>query len=350
MLPFDSSQLSRLGLAASMENLGEGYETCLGSEWEATFPQHFERLFVQSLQAPQDAVRAAQQGLQFLHSNVQYGATQLDFAIEQTKSSKHLQSTTYPGGGSGGLLQSRTFVCLNGMHSGAPTKHLLDLGATVYMIEGKDIGEFARSVVVGGGNLIVVRADLQTELGEIAHFLVEQLSLTSSSTICNTQYDELGKSLAVDALIEHICNRLTDTIVAHVVTSQASCHLVSIRTATTQTVQERQTGGGGKVPLGNAIRTEKHLGRLDSERKVFEMENHLRVNLGCEFAMAHLVSQWRILLARQLGTYRWLTDKRKHRVSVSMAGNPQKLVGDLSDPLASPTIQLDNAYQLYMVL
>lgn len=346
MLPFAPSQLSRLGLAASMESLGEGYEPCSEAEWEAAFPRHFERLFVQSLQAPQDAVRAAQQGLQFLHSNVRYGATQLDFAIEQTPLGKRVQSTTYPGSHEG-LLQSRTFVCLNGTHPGAPTKHLLDLGATVYVIGGKEVGELAR----GLGTLIVVHAELKTELGEIAHWLVEQLSQTSSSTLCNTQYDGLGDSLAVDALIEYVCNRLTDTIVAHVVTSQASCHLVPRRTATSQTVQERQTGaGGGKVPLGSAIRTEKHLGRLDSERKVFEMENHLKVDLGCELAMAHLVSQWRILLARQLGTYRWLTDKRKHRVSVSMAGQAEKLVGDLSDPLASPTVQLDNAYQLYTVL
>lgn len=409
MLQFDHETICREAIGAALANfsqLDDGNEyppLPSGEQWKREFPKHFEDILVQSLQAPQDAVRIAQQGLQFLHSTVQYGNTALDFclapdAAKEIESVAVVQGSKQTAQGENLVetislankfveskradstliatlemvvptwcnLQNRTFVVLNGLADMAPTRELLKRGATVYLIahpsnNSNELVEFAQKHT--SGKLIFPSAasnNLLENLNDIVHWLERELKQhASATTICNVQHLTLEWALVCDALIEYICNALPDTIVSHVLTSNNNVHLVNNHNTNARMVQERQTGGG-KAPMGSAVRNEKHLGRLDSNQRTYFVENSIT---GSDIAvLAQLVAQWRIILARQVGTFRWLTDKRKHRVSVIVAvpkATPAEvaslreitillLIRDLRDPMASPTVQLDNSYQLYL--
>jgi len=435
------------------------------TEWRSRFPDAFKAIARQSLRAPQDATRVAEQGLQSIHSRVWSERNgkrfSLDRAVEDavgerafdtveikgksnlkdlsawvSSSFKRVKHHAQRGFAEPSVvtatelvdmnpewcdLTGRTFVVFNALSRFAPVVELLDCGATVLAIDSPSehaYDELAKACTKKTPGTLklphldsVVGADVRTWFPEIARWIVNETRENPATilTIIDPEPSEGGvsllqKSICIDSIVEYVCNLVPETSLA-TFSSPTDVHCVPalaadlahkrfdhrnpivqalqavsrqhwLRKNTSELVVERQIGGG-RVPLGNAIKSQGHLGRHDAQARSYViLENVLTDEPdSCAIQLALLVQRWRIIVARAIGTYRWLADKRKHRVSANVlplycredddglerfgvgkfAENEIRetgvilLIRDMRDPHSpgNPTLQIDNPLEVF---
>jgi hypothetical protein len=424
----------------------------------------FEQVIVQSLRAPQDATRVAEQGLQALHSLLEYErdgkVSSLDAAItEHLDPSRSFETFEIQGRAdyaepettiqsclaqirelvSEGKAESSSlsametiaanpewcdlrgtrFVVIGALSETSPTRELLLRGATVLAIDEPSshawdelkhfTSKSTSGILVLPFQNNVVGTNVMKTLPELADWVVQNTRSSPATIFVN-----LGESdpeemfllaAACDALLEYVCNQVPDSIVAHfgsctevqsvspetVELSQRRSQSRSsfpnplgsyLESACFLAVTERQVGGG-KVPLGSAIRAQNHLGRHDANVRSFFLLNPM-IDPMLTY-LARLIQRWRAIVARAIGTHRWLADKRKHRVialvlpmafTSHVAGDRAQwayargremfgmsnydpvllraigtllMIRDLKDPVSpsNPTLQLDNPHDVF---
>ena len=412
-------QASLNGVTCSEEEEQERVKLFALDESEFANSQYiraFEHVAVQSLRAPQDATRVAEQGLQAVHNLITFtraGKTvPLDSAVSDCFDPERRFSTYEVKGkvdyedpskliagyarlvddwaskGQAELsavramkmvsnnpewcdLHGRNFVVIGALDEMSPTIELLKRGATVLAIDEPsetawDELKHLTSKSTCGTLVLpyldsVVGTNIQETFPEVAEWIVERTKTSPATIFVNlgeskfrstkTENDLVLLAASCDAILEHVCNAVPESIIAHFsVPTEVHCvsestvklstekldgHALqkSISSATEgrvfkrtkfEQVVERQVGGG-RVPLGNAIKSQSHLGRNDTNARSFYIVNQMFESAG--FHLAKQIQKWRTVVARSIGTHRWLADKRKHRVSASVL--PMVLTGEL---------------------
>jgi len=278
-------------------------------------------------------------------------------------------------------LKGMDFVVFGALARDAPTRELLSLGANVYALdfasnkkrEWNSLLDFTRTSSTG----VLYLPSLSGEQEDPGCSLIENLCQLSpwilqnvkfQPILCNFVSADNGLELmqlvtVVDAIIEHVCTMLPESSVCHWPCADEVLIVESLSPEKTSIVEERQVSKAGGVH-GTAVRAHTLFGRSSSLRKSYYLRNGINVRVGPEFYMAKLIQQWRTTVARQLGTFHWLADKRRHRVSANVAPNSnasQKdviramtffMIRDLRDPsLASnPSQGLDNPMLLFRAM
>ena len=226
-------------------------------------------------------------------------------------------------------LRGVDFIVLGALSDDAPSRELLRLGATVLAVDapGPRWVELEAAARASCGTLVIacqgdhddddddddVDADrrgcsLVADLPEVTIFVLQHAA-SAQPVLCNfVASADFPLVACADALVEHVCEARNGSALA----------------AWSSPDEALLVGEGGELRIverappsariqGTSALTKARFGRTCGAQSSFVLK---RATGGdASSLMGGQVRRWRAVVARQLGTYRWLADKRRHVVS-----------------------------------
>jgi len=219
-------------------------------------------------------------------------------------------------------LRGVEFVVLGALSNDAPSRELLRLGASVLAVDapGPRWAELEAAARASCGTLVIAcqgghgddagepGCSLVADLPEVAAFVLERAA-SAQPVLCNfVASADFALVACADALVEHVCEARSGSALA----------------AWSSPDEALLVGEGGELRVveraapsariqGTSALTKARFGRTCGAPSSFVLK---RATGGdASSLMGGQVRRWRAVVARQLGTYRWLADKRRHVVS-----------------------------------